>query len=238
MALNTLRSWVMAPPAQYKYPQAHAEFLANPSNDIHFFVPRLVNEGRFPESSLAVALFYLNRIRKQLGQHVITTINVHRLFTAAYIVAAKFVTDRPFSLNRLSTATGFSLQLLKMMEREFLQLMKWDLFVPEQEAMEFYATLPGAEVLHLPNSPAPSDEMDTSSSLSLDTTSPVSSGAASPSSLSPEPSVAHHGFAQRPVSLSGVSGALSATPARAAPPVILPPSQSQQHAVHDAYIAA
>lgn len=112
------------------------EFLKEPLNALPIFVERVVMTSRVDPSSVYLALIYLRRAQMRV-RFAVNEHNVHRLFTAALLLAAKFWEDQPLHTKWWSTFTGFTTRLVCRMEEEFISLLDWDLFVRPEEYTDF-----------------------------------------------------------------------------------------------------
>ena len=116
--------------------QSIIDFLKEPLNALPVFLERVILTSRVDTTSVYLALMYLQRaqikVRFAINEH-----NVHRLFTASLLLAAKFWEDQPLHTKWWSTFTGFTTRLICRMEEELIGLLDWDLFVTPEDYTDF-----------------------------------------------------------------------------------------------------
>ncbi|KAL0225759.1 hypothetical protein P9112_013083 [Eukaryota sp. TZLM1-RC] len=116
-----------------------SEFGAEPKTPLKNWIRRINNYGQLDPFISLVALFYLHRLTVNNPQLRFSTVNGHRCFLVATILASKFTEDRSYR-NIDWGEIGFSyypLQLINDMEREFLNLLDYDLSFSKQDLANF-----------------------------------------------------------------------------------------------------
>ncbi|KAI8813310.1 hypothetical protein BJ742DRAFT_865804, partial [Cladochytrium replicatum] len=110
---------------------------------LHQFIMSVMQRTRSSLSSLALALFYLTRL-KQIhpfcrGSHG----SGHRIMLAALIVASKYLYDDTFNNKAWSSVSSglYSLDEVNQMEIELLYFLKYQLWVTESSWIDFLESL-------------------------------------------------------------------------------------------------
>jgi hypothetical protein len=85
------------------------------------------------DTSLVVALIYIDRILEADSNFVLTNLNVHRLLLTCTTVAEKYLNDIPYVNTHYATFGGVSLEELNRLEVLLLYGLKWRLRVSPEE---------------------------------------------------------------------------------------------------------
>ncbi|KAI8905617.1 hypothetical protein EDD86DRAFT_211920, partial [Gorgonomyces haynaldii] len=96
-------------------------------------IHKLVSVSGCPLPHIMIALLYVARLRKTVPVEANLQGTELKVFTCALILAQKTHSDERYSNRAWSNMSGFSLQDINTMEREFLQQLNGKLFVKEQE---------------------------------------------------------------------------------------------------------
>lgn len=123
---------------------AEAERRLPPLNE---FIATLFRRSQLPPSVCLVSLIYLQRLKKSLPRHARGDLDTpYRLFLAAILTASKFMSEAGSALTSLDvsemTDRVYSPKDVNVMERSFLGLIKYDLFV-NVEAIKEYLSMYG-----------------------------------------------------------------------------------------------
>lgn len=103
-----------------------------PEISIHDYLKRIGRYGEVSESTLILALIYVDRIC-QVNKIILTKYNVHRLFFTAFYLAIKYNEDDVFSLSFYASLAGVGEKELLKMEESFFLLIEGKLFVNQSE---------------------------------------------------------------------------------------------------------
>lgn len=87
-------------------------------------------------SVIVVALIYIHRITRNWTFLRVSSETVHRLLAASMWTAYKFLEDENYSTEYIAVVAGLSKKELVSLERHFLQLLKYDLFVSKEKFEE------------------------------------------------------------------------------------------------------
>eukprot|EP00961_Rhodomonas_salina_P268355 3626372-Rhodomonas_salina.2 len=93
------------------------------------YVRRIMKYGSCDPACLAMAMIYLERIKKKWQKTWITSQNVQRLYLVAVMEAAKFHEDCTYTNARWAEIGAISLEEINKLEIAFLSLTEWELFV-------------------------------------------------------------------------------------------------------------
>ncbi|KAG0041902.1 hypothetical protein BGZ83_001184 [Gryganskiella cystojenkinii] len=106
---------------------------------IHF-LRTICTQAKVSELALVISLIYVDRLKKVL----LTSMargdpdTPFKIILSALLVVKKFLDEDSFGLNRLfSKITLYTLSDINTMERSFLGLLKYSLFVTEEEIAQF-----------------------------------------------------------------------------------------------------
>jgi len=105
-----------------------------PSLSLTRYVERFINFTTAPREVFVSAIAYIDRFLATNPAGVeLALCNVHRLFAASFVVAAKFASDLYNSNKYYARVAGVSLEELNMLERSFLNDLSYSLnLTPEQ----------------------------------------------------------------------------------------------------------
>eukprot|EP00755_Sulcionema_specki_P017147 Sspe_Gene.63727::Locus_36838_Transcript_1_1_Confidence_1.000_Length_969::g.63727::m.63727 len=106
------------------------------------YLVRLVKYGYASSKALVCMAIYINRLCKK-GNLQVESINVHRLVIGSFLAAVKLTDDKYYSNKFYSTVGGLSMRELNRIERAFLEITEWDLFVSAEEYERW-----NADILH------------------------------------------------------------------------------------------
>ena len=99
---------------------------------IERYVQRIHKYGPMDDQSddvyLVVGLIYIDRFLFSRGT-TLHTMNVHRIWLVAYLLAIKFLEDRHFDNRWFASVGGIPLLELNILEAEFLRTIQFDLRV-------------------------------------------------------------------------------------------------------------
>lgn len=110
--------------------QAHSPFtsLSIPCISLSDYLHRIWKYSNMDESSLILALIYIDRLCKK-KKIILTEFNVHRILFSSLLISIKFNEDKYFTNKYYSKIGGMGLKQLNDMEMEFLVNINFDMFV-------------------------------------------------------------------------------------------------------------
>jgi hypothetical protein len=108
------------------------------------FIARLFRRAHLPPSVALVGLIYLDRLKNNLPKHARGDVDTpYRLFLSAILSASKFLSESGTCLtsHSISEMTDYiyTIQDVNSMERSFLGLIKYNLFVTMDQVKEYLA---------------------------------------------------------------------------------------------------
>ena len=77
-------------------------------------------------------MIYIDRLSKFSGI-ILTPYNIHRIIFVAILIAIKYNEDNTFTFEFYSQVAGISINELKILEFEFVCLLKFKLFVSKKD---------------------------------------------------------------------------------------------------------
>ncbi|KAF9789568.1 hypothetical protein BJ322DRAFT_1042985 [Thelephora terrestris] len=111
------------------------------ANDFAEFAANVIGRAEVPIAVLLVTLVYINRSRPHLSVEA-EEWALHRVFLGALILASKFTNDSTLQNVHWAIATGiFGKRDVGRIEREFLEVLDWDLTVSESEIANLYPSI-------------------------------------------------------------------------------------------------
>lgn len=131
---------------------SYAEFSNDPKTELPTYITQVLDVSQCPSECLPVALVYLRRIL-QRPRCSITCNNVHRLFAVAIMLASKWLEDQTLCTRDWGVVTALTEKTLVKAEREFLQLLQWNIYCDRDEYLQFVAS--GRKQLASPTLTAP-----------------------------------------------------------------------------------
>ena len=138
---------------------------------INDFLVRLCKYGGSSPGTFVAMAVHVDRLCRKMR---LTSLNVHRLLLGAFVCAAKASDDRRVCMTHYGNIAGISLEDVNSIEREYLKVIEWDLYVREEEVADgaLKELTYGADTAAGVVSPADSAlSCSTVASLSLDITS-------------------------------------------------------------------
>lgn len=116
------------------YRQKDMSFSSNhiPKVSIKNYLQRIMNYTEVEESTLIIALIYIDRLN-QLSKVILTPYNIHRLIFIAIFIAIKYNEDLTFNCDFYSQVSGISIKELQLIEIEFIYLIKFKLYIDKEQ---------------------------------------------------------------------------------------------------------
>jgi len=127
-----------------------------PPITINKYLMRLSANFRCSDATFLAALIMVDRLLECNGGRVpLTMRNVHRIFLASLVVAAKYHEDLVYSNRHYAKAGGVHVREVNRLEREVLAALDFDLRVQPEQYRLYEAALLGRR--RCPEAPAPAD---------------------------------------------------------------------------------
>eukprot|EP01017_Pseudomicrothorax_dubius_P037285 TRINITY_DN544_c0_g1_i1.p1 TRINITY_DN544_c0_g1~~TRINITY_DN544_c0_g1_i1.p1 ORF type:complete len:173 (+),score=25.51 TRINITY_DN544_c0_g1_i1:222-740(+) len=111
-----------------------------PSVSIADYALRLLEKTSGETTTIIFALIYIDRLFEK-RQIPISRRAIHKLFLAAFLLAAKFLVDEPISLAIFAKAGGISMAELTCLELHLLELLDFTLCISPQRFMRYSSAL-------------------------------------------------------------------------------------------------
>ena len=103
-----------------------------PSIELKKYLERIIIYTESEESTIIIALIYIDRLSKFSGI-ILTPYNIHRIIFVAILIAIKYNEDNIFTFDFYSQVAGISINELRILEFEFVCLLKFKLFINKKE---------------------------------------------------------------------------------------------------------
>lgn len=107
-----------------------------PKISILDYIKRFIKYTKIDEKILLVTLIYIDRY-SIITLTPITHLNIHRLFSIAFVIANKYINDRLYDNKLYARISGLSLIELNKLEWIFLKNIKINLFI-KREIYDMY----------------------------------------------------------------------------------------------------
>ncbi len=128
-----------------------------PTVTVPLYLRRIYAHAKCSDACFVVALIYIDRI---IAMHSfrVTSLNVHRIFLSAILLAAKFLDDVYYNNSFYAKIGGIPLQELNSLELEFLRLTRFDLHVSEHQYGAYHRGISAyvSKSIHMPRYPSSS----------------------------------------------------------------------------------
>lgn len=132
---------------RYKNPNTYFSAKAAPGLTIKAYLTHLIRVLGTPPANLILMMIYVERLLQSLTSaiaasgssypYLLTSLNAHRIVLTALILAHKYSMDVAYPFSLLAKVVGVSVTELKILESEFLNFIKYELFV-SQDLYEKY----------------------------------------------------------------------------------------------------
>lgn len=94
-----------------------------------------------PEHCYVLALIYVERLISKVKKYTFDTISLHRLFLIGLVVATKYSEDKYYKNSYYAKIGGIQINDLNSLEKKFLLLLDFDLFVTHEQFENFTKTI-------------------------------------------------------------------------------------------------
>ena len=103
-----------------------------PSLSIKDYLFRIQNYTEAEDNTIIIALMYIDRL-SDISSILLTPFNVHRILFVSILLAIKYNEDICFGFDFYAKIAGMPISDLKKMERDFVYLIKFKLFIDKEE---------------------------------------------------------------------------------------------------------
>lgn len=108
-----------------------------PDMPLSQYLSRCKKYFRCCPACMIVAAIYIDRITSNDAKLLLHSLNVHRLFATALVLACKFLEDQVFSNKFYAQVAGVSLQELNRLELQFVTALSFDFSVTPEKFNEY-----------------------------------------------------------------------------------------------------
>jgi hypothetical protein len=108
-----------------------------PKISLFDYLLRIQNYSKVEDSTLIIALIYIDRICKKKGI-VLSKYNIHRLLFTSILIAIKYNEDIICDNLYYSKIAGVTKKELQVLEYEFMKIIDFDLFVSNKIYQTYY----------------------------------------------------------------------------------------------------
>eukprot|EP00931_Biecheleriopsis_adriatica_P036188 TRINITY_DN20854_c0_g1_i1.p1 TRINITY_DN20854_c0_g1~~TRINITY_DN20854_c0_g1_i1.p1 ORF type:complete len:214 (+),score=42.25 TRINITY_DN20854_c0_g1_i1:71-712(+) len=112
-----------------------------PAVRIQDYARRLQQYFKCSDACHVVALIYIDRLVKMHPEMAVSPLSIHRMLATATLVSAKFLDDVYYSNSFYAKVCGLRPCEMNVLEATFLSLLRWRLFVSEEEFAAYLSQL-------------------------------------------------------------------------------------------------
>lgn len=136
---ETLNSIIQESNKSKKKQNDHSPFVHEhvPKISLFDYLLRIQKYSEVEDSTLIIALIYIDRICKKKGI-ILSKYNIHRLLFTSILVAIKYNEDIICDNSYFSKIAGVTKKELAMLEYEFMKIINFDLFVSNKIYQTYY----------------------------------------------------------------------------------------------------
>jgi hypothetical protein len=106
---------------------------SEPSISIEAYIQRLVMYAPCTVECFVVAMTYLNRIRREIGEFYVNPMTIHRLLITALLIAGKYCDDLFYNNKYYAQLGGIPRNEMNLLEMEMFELLSHNCHVTESE---------------------------------------------------------------------------------------------------------
>ena len=103
-----------------------------PSLSIKDYLYRIQSYTEAEDNTLIISLIYIDRL-SEISSIVLTPYNVHRILFVSILLAIKYNEDICFGFDFYAKIAGIPIKQLKILERDFVNLIKFKFFIDKDE---------------------------------------------------------------------------------------------------------
>ena len=105
---------------------------SKPSLSIKDYLYRIQTYSEAEDNTLIIGLMYIDRICEN-SSVILTPYNIHRLIFVSILMAIKYNEDICFEFEFYSKIAGIPIKELKSLEREFIDLIKFNFYINKED---------------------------------------------------------------------------------------------------------
>jgi hypothetical protein len=103
-----------------------------PSLSVKEYLYRIQTYAEVEDNTIIIGLIYIDRICEHISV-ILTPYNIHRIIFISILMAIKYNEDICFEYEFYSKIAGLPMKELKILEREYIDLIKFHFFVKREE---------------------------------------------------------------------------------------------------------
>ena len=103
-----------------------------PSLSVKDYLFRIQNYTEVEDNTIIIALMYIDRL-SDISSVLLTPYNIHRILFVSILLAIKYNEDICFGFDFYAKVAGMPISDLKVMEREFVYLIKFKFYIDKDE---------------------------------------------------------------------------------------------------------
>ena len=111
-----------------------------PKISIYDYLLRIQKYSNAENNTIILAIIYIDRICNKTGL-ILNKYNIHRILISAILVAIKYNEDQIYDNVYFSKVAGVPVSELNYLERKFLEIINYDLFVSDELFKKYYKYL-------------------------------------------------------------------------------------------------
>ena len=116
-----------------------------PSLSILDYLYRIQSYTEAEDNTIIIGLMYIDRICEQ-SSIILTPYNLHRLVFVAILMAIKYNEDVCFEFEFYAKIAGIPIKELKILEREFVELIKFHFYIGKDEFDKYKSYIDDIEI--------------------------------------------------------------------------------------------
>ncbi len=121
--------------------------VTKPEIETEVYVKRLVRYAQCSRAAFIIGMVYLRRLEASNSKLAITPYNMHRLLITSLMIAAKNLDDRCYSNAHYARVGGIAtVKEVNRLELQMLALLRYNIYVSQEEYKYFVNTLRSGEV--------------------------------------------------------------------------------------------
>ena len=116
-----------------------------PKISIYDYLLRIQKYSNAENNTIILAIIYIDRICNKTGL-ILNKYNIHRILISAILVAIKYNEDQIYDNVYFSKVAGVPVSELNYLERKFIEIINYDLFVSDELFKKYYKYLNSNEI--------------------------------------------------------------------------------------------
>ena len=116
-----------------------------PKISIYDYLLRIQKYSNAENNTIILAIIYIDRICNKTGL-ILNKYNIHRILISSILVAIKYNEDQIYDNVYFSKVAGVPVSELNYLERKFIEIINYDLFVSDELFKKYYKYLNSNEI--------------------------------------------------------------------------------------------